>query len=64
MKKKPRESKCRAISISITPSDEDWLLVTYRGTFSEAIREALSDARMYRLSIQAPGVKEDGRDKE
>lgn len=47
------ETRRRGISVSIDPSDEEFLRITYPGTFSDAVRSAIREAQMYRQSIGA-----------
>lgn len=58
-----RDERCRAVSVSLRPEDEDFLRESYPGTFSDAVRSAILDAKAYHASIgRAPSVREDARD--
>jgi hypothetical protein len=46
----------------MTPEDEESLLREYPGTFSDAIRSAIADARAYRRLVHAQGMQQESRD--
>jgi hypothetical protein len=56
--------RSRVVSVCLTEADEDFLIHTYPGTFSDAIRGAIKEAQQYRRMINSTeDVSHDNRDR-